>query len=185
MSSRGRRTRIGTVAVASLALATGTLALASPSQAAPAAAPQAKVLTGSHPEWATAAADKGAVPAATQTTATVYLAASNAAGLAAYATAVSTPGNALYGHFLSAAQVKSEYLATPQQIAAVRLWLTKAGLHIVGTPTEHAINVTATPRRSSGPSAPRCTRTTSRARPCAPRRATRSSRPPWPPTCSA
>ncbi|WP_042436969.1 S53 family peptidase [Streptacidiphilus albus] len=145
MSSRGRRTRIGTVAVASLALATGTLALASPSQAAPAAAaPQAKVLPGSHPQWATAAADKGAVPAATQSTATVYLAASNAAGLAAYATAASTPGNALYGHFLSAAQIKSEYLATPQQIAAVRLWLTKAGLHIVGTPTEHAINVSGT-----------------------------------------
>ncbi len=38
-------------------------------------------------------------------TARVYLAGQDPAGLASYATAVSTPGNALYGHYLTPAQV--------------------------------------------------------------------------------
>ena len=117
--------------------------LAAPSQAgtvASQAAPQAKVIANSHPDWATAAANKGAVPATAQTTATVYLASQNAAALAAYAQAVSQPGNADYGKFLTAAQAKAKFLATPAQIKAVQSWLTGAGLHITST-TDHQIDV--------------------------------------------
>jgi subtilase family serine protease len=140
MSSRGRRARIATVAVSSLALATGSLALAAPSQAVT-SAPAAKVLASSHPDWATAAANKGAVSATAQTSLTVYLASQNAAALAQYATDVSTPGNALYGKFLTAAQAKARFLATPAQIKSVQEWLTGAGLHITST-TDHQIDVT-------------------------------------------
>jgi subtilase family serine protease len=98
------------------------------------------VLAGTHPDWATAAANKGAVPATAQTTATVYLASQNAAALAAYAQAVSTPGNPDYGKFLTTTQARTRFLATPAQIKAVQSWLTGAGLHIVST-TEHQIDV--------------------------------------------
>jgi subtilase family serine protease len=74
----------------------------------------------------------------------VYLASQNAAELAAYATAVSTPGNPLYGHFLTAAQAEAKFLATPAQIKTVQRWLTGAGLEITST-TQHAINITGTP----------------------------------------
>ena len=98
------------------------------------------MITSSHPTWATAAANKGAVSATAQTTATVYLASQNAAALAAYATDVSTPGNALYGKYLTAAQAEARFLATPAQIKAVQDWLTSAGLHITSS-SVHQIDV--------------------------------------------
>ena len=52
------------------------------------------------------------------------------AGLAAYATAVSTPGSPLYGHFLTVAQFAGRFGATPTQVAAVSSTLRAAGLHI-------------------------------------------------------
>ncbi|MFC1416375.1 S53 family peptidase [Streptacidiphilus cavernicola] len=152
-SSRGRRTRIATAAVASLALATGALVLASPSQADPVAA-QAKVLTGTRPSWATPSADQGTLAAGAVTTATVYLNAQDPAALAAYAKAVSSPGNASYGKFLTAAQAKSKFLATPAQVKAVQAWLTGAGLKI-GSTSQHAITVsgnTAAIKRAFGTS---------------------------------
>ena len=106
--------------------------------------PQAKVIANSTPAWATAAANKGAVPATAQTTATVYLASQNAAALAAYAQAVSDPSSPDYGKFLTAAQAKAQFLATPAQIKAVQSWLTGAGLHITST-TDHQINVSGDP----------------------------------------
>ncbi|TDT95377.1 pro-kumamolisin-like protein [Streptomyces sp. 846.5] len=122
-----------------MALAGGTLALAVPSHAAT-VTPTAKTLTGSHPAWATAKADQGAVAADTVTSATVYLAGQDPAGLAAYAKAVSSPGSATYGKFLTAAQAKAKYLATPAQIQTVKDWLTSAGLTVTGA-TDHAVSV--------------------------------------------
>ncbi|MFC1409951.1 protease pro-enzyme activation domain-containing protein [Streptacidiphilus sp. N1-12] len=136
-----------------MALATGALALAVPSQAAPVAA-KAKVLAGTRPAWATASADQGAVAANAVTSATVYLNGQDPAALAAYAKAVSSPGNASYGKFLTAAQAKAKFLATPAQIKAVQDWLTGAGLKI-GSTTEHAITVsgnTAAIKRAFGTS---------------------------------
>jgi subtilase family serine protease len=117
---------------ASLAMVAGTVALASPSQAS-APAPAARTLTGTHPDWATPSADKGAAPAKDQLTARVYLAGRNPAGLAAYAKAVSSPGTAQYDRFLSPAQEQQRFGATAAQVAAVRAWATGAGLAIVGS----------------------------------------------------
>jgi subtilase family serine protease len=86
------------------------------------------------------------------TTATVYLNAQDPAALAAYAKAVSSPGNALYGHYLTDTQAKSAFLATPAQVKAVKDWLTGAGLKI-GSTSQHAITVsgnTAAIKRAFG-----------------------------------
>lgn len=88
-------------------------------------------IPGTHPAWATGAAkvSSSAVTSGT-VTANVYLAGQNPSGLAAYATAVSTPGNALYGHYLTARLVMARFGPTAAQIHAVENWLTGAGLSV-------------------------------------------------------
>jgi subtilase family serine protease len=60
----------------------------------------------------------------------VYLAGRDPAALKAYAAAVSTPGNALYGHYLTPAEVKAEFGPTAAQITSVESWLTANGLSV-------------------------------------------------------
>ncbi len=111
---------------AAAALCAGAVAAASPSQATPRSA-----IPDTHPSWASASARVSASAVTTGTVnARVYLAGQNAAGLAAYATAVSTPSSADYGHYLSAAQVKAEFGPTSAQIATVESWLTGDGLTV-------------------------------------------------------
>jgi subtilase family serine protease len=130
------------VAGASLALVSGSLLFAVPSQASgPAPAP--RTIAGSHPAWATRAADAGAVPASAQVTGTVYLAGRDAAGLTAYATAVSDPAGPDYGRFLDPAAYRARFGASPAQVAAVRQWARQSGLSVLGT-TDHAITVRGT-----------------------------------------
>ncbi|HEX6525378.1 MAG TPA: S53 family peptidase [Streptosporangiaceae bacterium] len=86
-------------------------------------------IAGTHPAWATKSAHVSAL-ATGNVTANVYLAGQDQSGLAAYATAVSTPGNALYRHYLSAAQVAARYGPTQAQISAVESWLTGSGLRV-------------------------------------------------------
>ncbi|WP_405584549.1 protease pro-enzyme activation domain-containing protein [Streptomyces sp. NBC_01190] len=130
------------VAAASFALVSGSLMLAVPSQAA-GPTPAAKTIAGSHPDWATASADAGALPAATEITGTVYLAGQDAAGLTAYATGVSDPGSASYGHYLTPAAYQARFGATAAQTSAVRTWAEHSGLSVVRT-TDHAITVRGT-----------------------------------------
>ncbi|MDI5966690.1 S53 family peptidase [Streptomyces sp. SL13] len=143
LNSRGLRgRRIAVAAAASLALASGSVALAVPSQAsAPTAGP--KTISGSHPAWATAAKDAGTASASTEFTGTVYLAGQNSAELSAYAQAVSDPHSAQYDKFLTAAQAKARFGTTTAQVAAVRGWLTGAGLTVVSS-SEHAITIKGT-----------------------------------------
>jgi subtilase family serine protease len=141
-----RRRRAAVVAAASFGLVAGSLMLAVPSQAAAQASGHdatAKTIADSHPSWATPAADAGAVPSSAELTATVYLAGRDAAGLTAYATAVSDPNSASYGKFLSPAAYKARFGSTPQQVAAVQKWAAGAGLTVVAT-TDHAITVRGT-----------------------------------------
>jgi subtilase family serine protease len=139
--TRVLRARTALVAATSLAMAVTSVVLAAPSQAA---GPQtAKSVTGSHPDWASAARDAGTAPAATEYTGTVYLAGQDAAGLAAYAKAVSDPNSASYGKFISPAEYNARFGATKAQIATVRGWLESAGLEIVRI-NEHAITVKGT-----------------------------------------
>ncbi len=111
---------------AAAALCAGALAAASPSQATPRSA-----IRDTRPSWASASTRVSAAPVTSGTVnARVYLAGQNAAGLAAYATAVSTPSSADYGQYLSAAQVQAEFGPTSAQIAAVKAWLTGDGLTV-------------------------------------------------------
>ncbi|MFF7192308.1 protease pro-enzyme activation domain-containing protein [Streptomyces sp. NPDC008079] len=130
------------VAAASLAMVSGSLILAMPSQAS-GPAPAAKTIAQSHPDWATASADQGSVAANTEITGTVYLAGQDAAGLTKYATAVSDPSNASYGEFLSPAAYKARFGATKAQVSAVRKWAADSGLKVVST-SDHAITVKGT-----------------------------------------
>jgi subtilase family serine protease len=63
-------------------------------------------------------------------TASVYLADRNAAALTAFAKAVSTPGTAQYGHYLTAAQAKALYAPTAAEAQSVEGWATGNGLSV-------------------------------------------------------
>lgn len=98
--------------------------------AASAAARRAPI-AGTHPSWAVANRRVAAQVRGTGAiSARVYLAGRDSAGLAAYATAVSTPGNPKYRHYLSPAQAGARFGATSAQVAAVRAWLRAAGLRV-------------------------------------------------------
>ena len=99
------------------------------------------MLAASHPDWATAAANKGALPDSAPLAATVYLTSPNAAALAQRATEVSDPSSPLYGHFYTAAQTKALYLPSTKQVDAVVKWLTGAGLHVTSS-SQHQVDVT-------------------------------------------
>lgn len=118
----------------SVTAAAGALTLGGLTMASAAPRPARSAIANTHPDWAVAANRVGAGAVTSGTVnARIYLAGRNQAGLAAYATAVSTPGNALYGHYLTAAQVRSRYGATSAQAAAVRSWARSAGLRVTGT----------------------------------------------------
>jgi subtilase family serine protease len=125
--SRGLRTAL--TAAAATALAVGVLTSAAVTAQA---SPTARMpIAGTHPAWAKAS-QRMSQQATGTVTARVYLAGQNQAGLAAYASAVSTPGDALYGHYLTAAQVQAKYGPTTAQVSAVSSWLTGAGLTVTG-----------------------------------------------------
>jgi subtilase family serine protease len=122
-----KRLRVAVTAAAATTLAVGVLSTAAAAQSSPARMP----IAGTHPAWAIPSARVSHQADMTGTvTARVYLAGQNQAGLAAYVTAVSTPGNALYGHYLTPAQVRAEYGPTAGQVSAVRSWLTGADLTV-------------------------------------------------------
>src|SRR5215469_8414448 len=86
-------------------------------------------IAGTHPSWANSKALVSSKPVTTGTvTANVYLANRDASGLAAFAKAVSTPGSAQYGHFLSAAQVQARYGPDASEAQAISQWAT--GQHL-------------------------------------------------------
>ncbi|MFV8185476.1 S53 family peptidase [Streptomyces sp. AF1B] len=125
---------------ATLPMIAGALALGIPAAHA-ADNPGRDTLAGTRPAWATAKADKGATSNSAQVSARVYLAGKDAAGLAAYAKAVSDPNSASYGKYLSAKQTQSRFGATKAQVAAVTSWLKAAGLKVTGV-TQHYVSVT-------------------------------------------
>ena len=125
-----RRLRAAGAVVAAGALASGVLTMATATAAQASARPQ---IQGTRASWATPARRVGQANITTGTVdARVYLAARDQAGLAAFATAVSTPGNPLYGHYLTTAQLEARYAPTSAQIAAVKSWLRSAGLTVTG-----------------------------------------------------
>jgi subtilase family serine protease len=101
-----------------------------------AAASSRATIRNTQPAWAIKAHRSGA-PLTQQTVdLRVYLASPDPAGLAAYATAVSTPSNAAYGHFLSASQAQARFGPTSQEASAVESWLQSAGLTVASVNTQ-------------------------------------------------
>ena len=117
---------------AGLVLALGGLGLTTlMAGTAQASVPARVLVAGTHPAWATQAHRAGRAPVTRGVVrARVYLAPRDAAGLAAAAIAVSTPGSPDYRHFLSPAQIQARFGQRPAQVAAVRAWLRRAGLRI-------------------------------------------------------
>ena len=134
----GLRARPAACVLALSALGVTSLTLAaSAAQAAPAAG--RVTLAGTHPSWAVAAHRVGHQAVTSGTVRVrVYLAPRNAAGLAATALAVSTPGSASYRHFLSPAQVRARYGASAAQVSAIRSWLRSAGLRVTSVHSQVA-----------------------------------------------
>lgn len=94
-------------------------------------APSRSAIAGAHPQWANEARRAAQAPIASgAVTARVYLASRDPQGLTAYAIAVSTPGDPLYGQFLSPEEVKTRFGPTEAGISAVKSWLTGAGLSV-------------------------------------------------------
>ena len=88
-------------------------------------------IAGTLPSWAISGAEAPAVTAGT-VDASIYLAGSDAAGLTAYATAVSTPGSPLYGDYLTPAEVQARFGPTAAQIGAIEAWARSSGLSVSG-----------------------------------------------------
>jgi subtilase family serine protease len=110
-----------------LAFAAGSLTPAALAQPAP----ERATIAGTHPKWANASRRISPAPVSNVTvSARVYLAGQDPAGLSAYATAVSTPDNALYGQYLSPEEVRSRFGPSVAEISAVRAWLTASGLTV-------------------------------------------------------
>ncbi|MFF5492783.1 protease pro-enzyme activation domain-containing protein [Streptomyces aquilus] len=139
MRSNRAKMRAGVSMAATLPMLVGALALGIPAAHA-ADAPHRDTLAGTKPAWATAKADQGASSDNAQYSGRVYLAGRDAAGLAAYAKAVSDPDSASYGKYLTARQARNRFGATAAQVAAVKSWLTSAGLKVTDT-TRHYVAV--------------------------------------------
>ena len=139
MRIKGSRRRAGIAVAATLPLLAAAVAAGAQAQAATPQQGRA-ALAGSKPAWAKPSADRGATAPSTSVTAKVYLAGRDLAGQTALATAVSDPKSSSYGHYLTPQQVQDRFGATAQQIAAVKAWLTGAGLKVTGS-NQHYLTV--------------------------------------------
>ena len=132
MKKNLRRVRLyGVVGVASL-LAVGGGMVASATASASVNPNNVRVtLAGTRTGLATAKALQKAAPALpARITASVYLADRDAAGLTAFAKAVSTPGTAQYHHYLTAAEAKALYAPTAAEAHSVESWASGSGLRV-------------------------------------------------------
>lgn len=119
--------------VAATALAATTIAVAAGGSAAHAAAAPAisaisaiATLPGSVAPFTAAHRAMSAVPADNRLTIQVWLKPRTAAAQS-YAAAVSTPGNPLFGHYLTPSEYTARFGASTAEAAAVGSWLTSAG----------------------------------------------------------
>src|SRR6188508_2307542 len=126
-----------------LALAIGVLTCAAMLGATSAVGASGRsYLDGTKPSWTAKAPKAGNVSALQQVSAKVWLAPRNAAQLTALAKAVSDPNSSQYGQFISQAQYAAQYAPSASQVAAVKQWLTGAGLTVTATgPDNHYLAV--------------------------------------------
>jgi subtilase family serine protease len=136
-----RRSRIR---AAGLALAVAPVVVAAlvaiPSNANAATVSGRAVLSGSKPTWAKVPAHSAAATAVARTATGVgihvYLAPKTGeAALKAEVAAVSTPGNALYRHFLTSKEYNAKFAPSNAEVAAVSAWLKQAGFKVTSIGT--------------------------------------------------
>jgi subtilase family serine protease len=126
-----RRSRRGMLSLASATsvLLAGAALPALTVTAAQAASPRS-VVRNTQPSWATHSAQVAPAPAAKSVTARVYLAPRNPSGLDKALAAVSDPSSASYAKYLTPAQYRAQYGATPAAAAKVAAWLRQSGLKV-------------------------------------------------------
>ncbi|MBI3747246.1 MAG: hypothetical protein HY262_00125 [Chloroflexi bacterium] len=104
-----------------------------------------QALPGSVPAWATAANRVGAADGSQQVNFRVYLPWRNAADAEALALAVSTPGNAKAGQFLTPQQFRDQFAPSQRDVSAVATWLKSSGFRVGYTPSNnHYVEATGT-----------------------------------------
>ncbi|MFC8504554.1 protease pro-enzyme activation domain-containing protein [Pedococcus sp. NPDC057267] len=91
-------------------------------------------LDGSIPSWAVSQNKVGAAAPSQQVTFRVYLPYRGGDAAAAYARAVSTPGNADYGHFLTPAEFRARFSPATSDVSSVSSWLKGQGFTLGATP---------------------------------------------------
>ncbi len=91
-------------------------------------ASHATTLSGSVAGWVGAATPAGSAPAGEQVSIVVHMALKDQAGLASLANAVSTPGSAAYGRYLTPTAFATRFAPDSADVAAVRSMLRQAGL---------------------------------------------------------
>ncbi|HEY3523146.1 MAG TPA: S53 family peptidase [Candidatus Limnocylindrales bacterium] len=101
---------------------------------APAAASSRKTLAGSVPGWANTANFRRAADPDTVVGFRVYLGLRHRADAVNLAKAVSSPGSAAYGEYISAASFRRQFAPTKTQVSDVRSWLRNQGFTIDYTP---------------------------------------------------
>jgi subtilase family serine protease len=91
-------------------------------------------IPGSQPSWAQSKALTSAAPSSDVVHARVYLPFRNQSALDAFTSAVSTPGSAAYGKYLTPQQFDQQYAPAQSDVTAVQNWLRTAGFTVVNTP---------------------------------------------------
>ncbi len=111
------------------------LSVALPATAAPPVSP--RVTLDAAPVWTHAATPAGATPAAAPVRLAAVLPLRDPAGAERLALAVSTPGDAQYGHYLTAAQWRARFAPTDTTVATVTGWLRARGFSVTSVPANH------------------------------------------------
>ncbi|HET6166273.1 MAG TPA: protease pro-enzyme activation domain-containing protein [Marmoricola sp.] len=127
-----RTLRISVSLAATAALAAALAGLNAPAQAA-----SSHSLPGSVPSWANAAHKVGAAKPSQQIDFRVYLDWRGGGAAAAYATAVSTPGNAQYRKFLTPTQFNAKFAPSADSVDAVKSWLRGQGFTVGHVPSNN------------------------------------------------
>jgi subtilase family serine protease len=124
------------------ALTVGVAAVATPVMlgATTARASSPRVAVGSAARLPTGARFVQTLPADRRLRLTIALKPRDPAALSAFATAVSTPGAAQYGRYLTVAQFARRFGAAPSQLAAVSTAMRAGGLR-VGTPSANRLTI--------------------------------------------
>ncbi len=116
------------------------LCLAAPAAQATAqtsATPHGRRVVERAPRWTAHARRVRGVSAGTGLSLTAVLNLKDAAGAEALATAVSTPGTAQYGHYLSPARWRARFAPTGADVRTVVSWLRSSGFTVSSIPANH------------------------------------------------